>query len=60
MTYIIRSVELRNFLSHENTKLTFPLGSLALVGENGAGKTSIFEAIYYALTGQAGEERRRT
>lgn len=51
MTYIIRSVEMRNFLSHESTKLRLPLGSLALVGENGAGKTSVFEAIYYALTG---------
>ncbi|MGC9210075.1 MAG: AAA family ATPase [Acidilobus sp.] len=51
MTYIIRSVTLRNFLSHENTSIRFPTGSVALVGENGAGKTSVFEAIYYALTG---------
>ncbi len=51
MTYIIRSVSLSNFLSHENTTVRFPLGSVALIGENGAGKTSVFEAIYYALTG---------
>ena len=51
MTYIIRSVSLTNFLSHENTTIRFPMGSVALIGENGAGKTSVFEAIYYALTG---------
>ncbi|MGC9072241.1 MAG: AAA family ATPase, partial [Acidilobus sp.] len=51
MTYIIRSVSLVNFLSHESTNIRFPSGSIALIGENGAGKTSVFEAIYYALTG---------
>ncbi len=51
MTYIIRSISLTNFLSHESTTIKFPQGSVALIGENGAGKTSVFEAIYYALTG---------
>ena len=50
MTFIIRSVELEGFLSHDRTSLTLPEGSVAFVGENGAGKTSIFEAINYAIT----------
>jgi len=46
---IIRSVVLRNFISHENTEIEFPLGVTALVGPNGAGKTSILDAIVYGL-----------
>jgi len=47
--YIIRSVELRDFLSHEHTLLELDKGVTALVGENGAGKSSIVDAIYVAL-----------
>ncbi len=50
MTYIIKRVELENFLSHRRTVLDLSEGSTALVGENGAGKTSILEAINFALT----------
>mgnify|MGYP001772752664 FL=1 len=50
MTFIIRAVELEGFLSHDKTSLSLPEGSVAFVGENGAGKTSIFEAINYAMT----------
>ncbi|MGB9630415.1 MAG: AAA family ATPase [Candidatus Methanodesulfokora sp.] len=43
------SVDLRNFRSHINTKLDFSDGVIAIIGENGAGKSSILEAINYAL-----------
>jgi len=46
---IIRSLVLRNFISHENTEIEFPLGVTVLVGPNGAGKTSILDAIVYGL-----------
>ncbi|AFZ70362.1 ATPase involved in DNA repair [Caldisphaera lagunensis DSM 15908] len=48
--YILDSLEIENFLSHKNTKINFSSGSLAFVGENGAGKSSILEALYFALT----------
>ncbi|MGC8621459.1 MAG: hypothetical protein ACP5U0_06045 [Caldisphaera sp.] len=48
--YIIDSISLKDFLSHENTSIRFSPGSLALVGENGAGKSSILEALFFALT----------
>ncbi|MGC9183742.1 AAA family ATPase [Caldisphaera sp.] len=48
--YIIDSISLKNFLSHEDTKINFSPGSMALVGENGAGKSSILEALFFALT----------
>ncbi|ADL19362.1 DNA double-strand break repair rad50 ATPase [Acidilobus saccharovorans 345-15] len=50
MTYIISKLTLKDFLSHKDTKIELPRGSIAIVGQNGAGKTSMFEAIYYALT----------
>jgi len=49
---IIRSVRLKDFISHANTKVDFPLGVTVLVGPNGAGKTSILDAVIYALFGE--------
>ncbi len=56
----IKKVYLRNFISHKETMLSFDRGVTALVGRNGAGKSSIVEAIYFALTGDVlrGESRR--
>ncbi len=45
----IRRIFLRNFGSHAGTELTFSDGINAIIGENGAGKTTILEAISYAL-----------
>ncbi len=42
----IRSIEMHGFLSHADTKLTFPRRGMILVsGPNGAGKSSILEAV---------------
>ena len=46
---IFKKLELKNFKSHANTTLEFNPGISLIVGENGAGKSSIFEAITFAL-----------
>jgi len=45
----ILSVSLKNFKSHADLYLEFEVGSNAICGENGAGKTSILEAIAWVL-----------
>ena len=49
---IIKSVRLRNFISHADTNVQFPLGVTVLIGPNGAGKTSIVDSIVFALFGE--------
>ena len=49
---MITSIELGDFLSHSNTKLEFENGVTVFVGDNGAGKSSIIDAITFALFGQ--------
>ncbi|GBE55100.1 MAG TPA: hypothetical protein ENH28_07325 [Euryarchaeota archaeon] len=46
---IIKRIELRNFKSHKHSILKLDEGISVIVGENGSGKTSILEAIGYAL-----------
>lgn len=48
---MINSIELRNWKTHKNTKLSFTKGTNVLVGLMGAGKSSIMDAISYALFG---------
>ncbi|MFM8439944.1 MAG: AAA family ATPase [Acidobacteriota bacterium] len=45
----IKSVELENIKSHRKARFEFGPGTTAIVGENGAGKTSILEAVAYTL-----------
>ena len=56
MPYRLGEVRLRNFKSHVDTRIVVPQGSVALLGENGAGKSSILEAVRLALA----VDRRRT
>jgi len=49
---MITSVELENFLSHSSTKLDFDDGVTVFVGDNGSGKSSVIDAITFALFGQ--------
>ncbi len=49
---MITSIELGDFLSHSNTKLEFQKGVTVFVGDNGAGKSSIIDAITFGLFGQ--------
>ena len=49
---MITSIELGDFLSHQNTHLEFESGVTVFVGDNGAGKSSIIDAITFALFGK--------
>lgn len=46
---IIEEITIKNFLSHKKTNIKLGLGITTLVGENGSGKSSVLDAIYYAL-----------
>ncbi len=46
---IFTKLKLVNFKSHENTIIKFDKGISVIVGENGAGKSTILEAISFAL-----------
>ncbi|MGH9821233.1 MAG: AAA family ATPase, partial [Pyrinomonadaceae bacterium] len=45
----ITVVELENIKSHIDSRFEFGPGKITITGENGAGKTSIIEAIAWAL-----------
>lgn len=49
---MITSIELGDFLDHSNTKIEFENGVTVFVGNNGSGKSSIIDAITFALFGQ--------
>lgn len=46
---IFTRLRLNNFKSHQNTTINFNKGISVIVGENGAGKSTILEAISFAL-----------
>ncbi|KZX09974.1 AAA family ATPase [Methanobrevibacter curvatus] len=46
---IFTRLELKNFKSHKSSVIDFSNGINIILGENGAGKSSIFEAISFAL-----------
>lgn len=50
MTAALRSLRLRDFRNFEALDWELPEGQLLLVGDNGAGKTSLLEAVYLAAT----------
>ncbi|MDA0755758.1 MAG: AAA family ATPase [Crenarchaeota archaeon] len=49
---MIHSIELIDFLAHHDTKLEFNNGATVFVGQNGAGKSSIVDAITFSLFGK--------
>ena len=51
----ILSVTLKNFKTHRDRHFQFQVGTNAICGENGAGKTSIIEAIAWTLFNYQGD-----
>ena len=48
----LHSLHLVNFRQHADTRVEFDLGLTGIIGPNGGGKTTILEAIAWALYGQ--------
>ncbi|GIU71074.1 MAG: hypothetical protein KatS3mg003_0553 [Candidatus Nitrosocaldaceae archaeon] len=46
------NIELKNFISHKDTNIPFSEGINVFIGKNGAGKSSVIDAITYALYGK--------
>jgi exonuclease SbcC len=46
---IIENLEMKNFKSHKDTRIDFDTGITIIMGGNGSGKSSILEAISFAL-----------
>ncbi|HZS62410.1 MAG TPA: SMC family ATPase [Gemmatimonadaceae bacterium] len=49
----LNSLHLVNFRQHADTRITFDSGLTGIIGPNGSGKTTILEAITWALYGYA-------
>lgn len=49
--FLIKEVEISGFRSHAHSKVSFEKGITLIAGRNGAGKSSILEAILVALYG---------
>jgi exonuclease SbcC len=49
---MIRDLEMKDFISHRDTSLAFGSGITIFVGHNGSGKSSVIDAVTYALFGE--------
>ena len=56
---MIKSIELINFLSHRNTKIDLTDGVNVFVGQNGSGKSSIVDAVTFALFGEHNRNKNK-
>ena len=53
---MIESVELNNFISYKSETIKFDEGITALIGSNGAGKSSILDAVMFSFFGENGRD----
>ena len=51
---MIESVELNNFISYKSETIKLDGGITALIGSNGAGKSSILDAVMFSFFGESG------
>ncbi|MCK4429303.1 MAG: SMC family ATPase, partial [Candidatus Aenigmarchaeota archaeon] len=56
---MIKEIELENFRSHRKTKLNFTEGNNILIGISGSGKSSVLDAICFALYGNIPKIQKR-
>src|SRR3954469_17540281 len=49
---MIKDINLHNFISHRDTSLSLDKGITIFVGHNGSGKSSIIDAVTFALFGK--------
>ncbi len=54
---LLETLHIVNFRSHKNTKLNFQYGTTVIVGDNGSGKSTIIDAVLFALSGERWEKR---
>jgi DNA replication and repair protein RecF len=47
MTSVLSNLRLRNFRNFEELDLSIPRAGVAVIGENGSGKSNLLESIYY-------------
>lgn len=50
---IVKSVRVRNFRSYERADVRLGSGITVVAGRNGAGKSNLLEALYFACTGRS-------
>ncbi|WP_204937093.1 AAA family ATPase [Methanococcus maripaludis] len=55
---IIKNIKMENFRSHRNTSINFNKGITSIIGQNGSGKSSIFQAMNFALFAPRGSNFR--
>ncbi len=56
---MLTAIRLKNWKSHQSTSITFAPGVNAIVGINGAGKSSVMQAISFALFGTFPQLQRK-
>ena len=49
----LKAIQLKNFRNYSEIKLDFGQNTVLVIGDNGLGKTSLLEAIYYISTGKS-------
>jgi len=49
---ILTKLKLENFKKYSSFEISFDLGLIGIIGKNGSGKSTIFEAILFALYGE--------